>query len=63
MATYTSNQLLNTKQAAECIGWTPAWVRIRALAGDIEYMRPGKRKMLFKAQWIADFLKCKVEEL
>lgn len=63
MSNYTPNQILTSKQAAACIGWSPYWLRVRAVAGDIKYMRPGARKFAFKAQWIADFLKCKVEEL
>lgn len=63
MNNYTPNQILTSKQAAACLGWSPAWLRIQAVAGNIKYIRPGARKMGFKAQWIADFLKCKLEEL
>ena len=63
MNNYTPNTMLSTKQAAACIGWTPRWLRIRAVAGDIAYIRPGERKMFFRAKDIADFLKRSVEEL
>ena len=63
MSNYTPNTILSTKQAAACIGWTPRWLRIRAIAGDIDYMRPGARKMFFKAGAIAKFLGVNVEEL
>ena len=63
MNNYTPNTKLSTTQAAKCIGWTPRWLRIRALAGDIEYYRPGKRKMFFDAGEIARFMGVAVEEL
>lgn len=59
-----NNTRLDSKQVAALIGYCPAWVRMLALAGEIKYYRPaGRRKMVFKAQDIAQFLGCKVEEL
>lgn len=60
---FNDNQVLTTKQAAACLGWSMYWTRVRAQAGDIPYYRPGKRKMIFKAKDIAAFLGCKVEDL
>ena len=63
ISNYFPNQMLSTKEAASLIGWTPAWLRIRALAGDIPFIRPGERKMFFRAGDIAEFRGCKVEDL
>lgn len=63
MSNYYPNQILTTKQAAACLGWTPQWLRVKARGGEIDYIRPGKRKMGFRAKAIAEFLKCNVEDL
>ncbi len=60
----TNNTRLNSKQVGELLGYSAAWVRMLALAGEIKYYRPdGRRKMLFRAADVAKFLGCKVEEL
>ncbi len=58
------NATLTAKQVSEILGYSPAWVRMLALAGEIKYYRPaGRRKMTFLKADVAKFLGCKEEEL
>lgn len=59
-----STSFLNTKQVAGIIGYSSSWVRMLALAGEIKYYRPqGRRFMRFKAEDVAKYMGCKVEDL
>lgn len=58
------NATLNAKQVSEILGYTPAWVRMLALSGELKYYRPeGRRKMTFLKADVAKFLGCNEGDL
>ena len=61
---FKDNEVLSTAQAAQCLGWSKYWLRVRAKAGDIPYFQPRPNASIkFIARDIAAFRGCKVEEL
>ncbi len=58
------NTTLTAKQVSEILGYSPAWVRMLANAGEIKCYRPeGRRKMTFLKADVAKFLGCNEGDL
>lgn len=58
------NVLLTTAEVATLVGLSVSRLREIARAGDIKFYRPKeRRRMLFKAKDVAEYMGCAVEEL
>lgn len=60
---YKENSILRTKEAAERLGWTPQWLRVRTKADNIPFRKVGKRNWCYVAKDLAKYAGIKVEDL